>query len=86
MLVKTGQLAQRAGVLPSKIRFYVREGILLPTNHTAGGYYLFDEEDAINRLGEIAELQRKDRLTLQEIKDKLGRKPEPDRSNAREVV
>ena len=39
MLIKTGQLAKRAGILPSKVRFYVKEGILQPVDQTPGGYW-----------------------------------------------
>ena len=72
MLIKTGQLAKRAGILPSKVRFYVREGILHPAGQTPGGYFLFDGEKAIERLHEIDTLQSKQRLTLGEIKHHLG--------------
>lgn len=71
MLIKTGQLAQLAGVLPSKIRFYVREGLIQPSGLTAGGYCLFEERCAPDRLREIARLQTADRLTVEEIKGKL---------------
>jgi DNA-binding transcriptional MerR regulator len=71
MLIKTGQLAKRAGILPSKVQFYVREGILLPVNHTPGGYCLFDGTAAIERLREIDDLQSRKRLTIREIKQKL---------------
>ena len=71
MLLKTGQLARRAGVLPSKIRYYVREGILFPASQTPGGYCLFDGAEAMERLREIHELQSNQRLTIQEIKQKL---------------
>ena len=36
MLIKTGQLAKLAGVLPSKIRFYVREGLIQPSDLQLG--------------------------------------------------
>ncbi|MXY44326.1 MAG: MerR family transcriptional regulator [Dehalococcoidia bacterium] len=72
MLIKTGQLAKGAGILPSKVRFYVREGILIPVDQTPGGYCLFDGAAAIERLREIDELQSKERLTIQEIKQRLG--------------
>ena len=72
MLIKTGQLAKRAGILPSKVRFYVREGILHPVSQTPGGYCLFDGQEAIERLREIDALQSKQRLTLGEIKQHLG--------------
>ena len=74
MLIKTGQLAKRAGILPSKIRFYVyvREGILHPVSQAPGGYCLFDGQEAIERLREIEELQSTHRLTIREIKQELG--------------
>ena len=71
MLIKTGQLAKLAGVLPSKIRFYVKEGLLQPCDLTAGGYCLFEEKRALQRLWQIAHLQSADRLTIEEIKDEL---------------
>ena len=71
MLIKTGQLAKRAGILPSKVRFYVREGILLPVGQTPGGYFLFDGQEALERLREIDTLQSNQRLTLGEIKRHL---------------
>ncbi len=71
MLIKTGQLAKLAGVLPSKIRFYVREGLIQPSDLTAGGYCLFDEKCALDRLREISHLQTADRLTIEEIKGRL---------------
>lgn len=71
MLIKTGQLAKLAGVLPSKIRFYVREGLIQPSDLTAGGYCLFDEKCALDRLREIAHFQTADRLTIEEIKGRL---------------
>ena len=57
ILVKTGQLAERAGVFPSKVRFYVQEGLLHPVDQTPGGYFLFDESDALDRLRLIEKLK-----------------------------
>ena len=72
-MLKTGQLAMRAGILPSKVRFYVKEGLLKPASLTAGGYYLFDEQEALARIGWISHLQTQERRTLSEIKDTLSR-------------
>lgn len=36
-LVRIGYLAKKIGVLPSKIRFYVNQGLLLPEDRTTGG-------------------------------------------------
>lgn len=71
-LVKTGELAKRAGVLPSKIRFYVQEGLLHPLGQTPGGYRLFDECQALERLELIEELKVQHRLKLSEIKERLA--------------
>ena len=70
-LVKTGNLAKRAGVLCSTIRFYVKLGLLAPLDHTPGGYHLFDESEALNRLHVIRQLKEKERLTLAEITERL---------------
>jgi DNA-binding transcriptional MerR regulator len=71
ILVKTGELAKQAGVLPSTIRFYVQEGLLHPIDQTPGGYRLFDQYQALERFRMIEELQTKERLTLTEIKERL---------------
>lgn len=70
-LVKIGQLAKLAGVLPSKIRYYVQEGLLSPVDRTRGGYYLFDESKSLDRLRLIDELRLRERLSLTEIKERL---------------
>ena len=72
VLIKTGQLANRVGVLPSKIRFYVKEGLLNPKDYTPGGYYLFDESAAVRQLELISKLKREQRLTISEIKKELA--------------
>lgn len=70
-LVKIGQLAKLAGIFPSKIRYYVQEGLLSSVDRTRGGYYLFDESKSLDRLRLIDELQRRERLSLTEIKERL---------------
>ncbi len=71
-LVKVGVLAQEAGVLPSKIRYYVREGLLEPVDQTQGGYLLFAKRAALGRLRLIDRLQREKRLTIAEIREHLA--------------
>lgn len=75
-LVKIGQLAKLAGILPSKIRYYVQEGLLNPVDRTRGGYYLFDESQALDRLKFIDGLKNEDRLSLTEIKERLNSRME----------
>ncbi len=71
-LVKIGRLAKKANILPSKIRFYVQEGLLEIADRTNGGYYLFDEQSALKRLKLIEKLQNKKRLRLHEIREELN--------------
>jgi MerR family Zn(II)-responsive transcriptional regulator of zntA len=71
-LIKIGQLAKIAQVLPSKIRFYVKEGLIKPVDRTNGGYYLFDKQSALERLKLIEKLQKDERLRLHEIREKLN--------------
>ena len=72
-LVKIGELAKLAGVLPSTIDFYVNNSLLKSADRSQGDYRLFDEEASLKRIREIKSLQRKKRLTIQEIKERLRR-------------
>ena len=71
MLIKTGQSVKLADALSSKIRFYVKEGLLQPSGLAAGDCCLFDEKGALNRIRQIAHLQTAERKTIGEIKDKI---------------
>ena len=57
-LIKIGQLAKIVQVLPSKIRFYIKEGLLEPVGRTNGGYYLFNKQTTLQRLKLIEKLQK----------------------------
>lgn len=69
-IMKIGELAKRADISTSTINYYVREGLIKPAGITPGGYRIFDEA-AIIRLRQIARLKEQ-RLTLHEIKERLG--------------
>lgn len=71
-LLKIGQLAKLAGVLPSTIHFYTQEGILKPAGWTRGGYRLYAKEETLRTLEKINYLQVKKRLTIKEIKRVLS--------------
>ena len=75
-LVKIGQLAKLAGILPSKVRYYVQEGLIDPVDRTKGGYFLFDKSQALGRLKLIDELKNKNRLSLAEIKERMNSRME----------
>lgn len=72
--VKSGELAKKAGVLPSTIDYYTRNGLLEISGRTQGGYRLYNETEALKRLKEIKKLQEEKRLTIEEIKKELGTK------------
>lgn len=69
--IKIGELARLHSVLPSTINFYTREGILKPSAFSQGGYRLYDRKRATDTLRQIDYLQRKKRLSIQEIKKVL---------------
>lgn len=70
-LLKIGQLASLAGVLPSTIHFYTQQGILKPAGWSRGGYRLYHQDETLRTLEKIEYLQVKKRLTIEEIKKVL---------------
>ena len=70
-LIKIGKLAKEAGVRPSKIRFYVREHLIHPADHTQAGYQLFDQQLSLHLLRHIQHMQEHERLTIPEIRERL---------------
>jgi DNA-binding transcriptional MerR regulator len=76
-LKRVSDLAQQYGVLPSQIRYYIKEGLLSPSDRTPGGHFLFDEEQE-QRLQKVFELKEK-RYRIKEIRDILnGSEPSDD--------
>ncbi len=61
------ELAARAGVAPSTVRFYERAGLLSPARRAANGYRVFDE----SALDELAFVSRAKRIgmSLEDIAD-----------------
>ena len=47
-LYRTGQFARRAGVSVRTLRFYDKERLLTPTQHSDAGYRLYADEDLVN--------------------------------------
>lgn len=68
--VRIGKLAKDAGVLPSTVRYYVKEGLLQVVDHTLGGFFLFDRGVALKRIEHIQALKAK-RFTLAEIREQF---------------
>ena len=66
-LLKIGEMAKLAGVLPSTIRYYTEIGLVEPAGTTPGGQKLYDKEDTLSRVRIIKNIE-KQRLPLQKIK------------------
>ena len=72
-LLKIGELAKAAGETIPTVRYWTKEGFLEVAKYTEGGYQLYDSSQ-IDRAKEVRYLQDEQRLTLGEIKEKLGTK------------
>lgn len=70
--VTIGKLSRGANVLPSTVRFYVKQGLLEVVDQTPGGFMLFELNSALERLERIRTLQGQERLTLAEIRERLA--------------
>jgi len=69
-LLRIGQLAKQTGELITTIRFWTKEGLLVVKEYSQGGYRLY-EPSMIERAKEIRKLQSEERLTINEIKEKI---------------
>lgn len=78
-LVRIGKLAKEAGVRPSKIRFYVKEKLLYPATRTEARYQLFDRQRTLHLLRRIQQMQDDERLTITEIRERLGQLGEDEK-------
>lgn len=70
-LLRIGELAKETGETLHTIRHWTEKGLLEVTEHTEAGYQLFDRS-MIERIKKIRRLQKEERLTIAEIKRKLG--------------
>ena len=70
-LLKIGELAKAAAETVATIRYWTKEGFLKIAKYSQGGYQLYDSSQ-IDRAKEVRYLQDEQRLTLGEIKEKLG--------------
>lgn len=69
-LLKIGDLANQTNELVSTIRYWTNQGLLDVNSLTKGGFYLYDSS-MIDRVKIIRSLQKNDRLTVEEIREKL---------------
>ncbi len=72
-MLAIGELAERAGVSTSSLRFYEREGLISSTR-TSGGQRRY-HRDALRRVAFVRAAQRVG-LTLEEIKQSLASLPD----------
>jgi len=70
-LMKVGEIAEEAGVMPSTVKFYTDEGLLEVAERTAGGYRLYDRDKTIRRVIAIRQMTAR-RLSLSELKPELN--------------
>ena len=82
-LLQVGQLAKLAGVSSDTLRFYEKEGLLLPITRSDSGYRLYDQS-AIGRIGFILKAKRLG-LTLDEIHELLDIRLEANKHSCAEV-
>lgn len=66
-LLKIGEMAKLAGVLPSTIRYYTEIGLVEPAGTTPGGQRLYDKEDTLGRIRMIKNIEKQS-LPLYTIK------------------
>ena len=69
-LLRISEVAQKAGVLSSTIRYYTDMGIILTGGETRGGHRLYDEEATLNAIRKIQFLNKQG-LTIEQIKKDL---------------
>lgn len=70
-LLKIGELAKATGETAPTLRYWTQQGLLSVVGYTTGGYQLYSSA-MIERIQLIRSLQQTQRLTLDEIKQRLG--------------
>ncbi|MBD3271133.1 MAG: response regulator [Elusimicrobia bacterium] len=69
--LKSGEIAQKAGILTSKLAYYTSLGLVQVARHTEGGQKLYAEEDTLVQLKRIEKLNTRG-FSLEEIKNRIG--------------
>jgi Fic family protein len=72
-LLRIGEVAKETRETLHTIRHWTQEGLLEVSEHTESGYQLFDRS-MIERIREIRRLQKEERLSIDEIRNKLESK------------
>jgi Fic family protein len=70
--LRIGELSKATGETIHTLHFWIKDGLIEAAKRTEGGYQLFDQK-AVEKIKEIRSLQKNQRLTLSEIKQKLSK-------------
>jgi len=70
-LLKVGELAKKAGINPSTVRYYTNIGLLPVATETRSGYKLYDSATALSRISIIKQMNGT-KPSLSDIKSKLN--------------
>jgi len=70
--LRIGELSKQTGETIHTLHFWIKEGLIEAEKRTEGGYQLFDKK-VVEIVKEIRSLQKNQRLTLSEIKQKMTR-------------
>ncbi len=69
-LLKIGEVASGAGVPIPTVRYYVSEGLIEPIKRSKGNFMMF-EPGVVETIKKIRKLQKDERLSIAEIKERL---------------
>ncbi len=70
-LLRISDIARKAGVLSSTVRYYTDMGLLNTSGETRGGHRLYDEEEILDTIRKIQFLNKQG-LTIDQIKKDIG--------------
>jgi len=70
-LLTIGKVAKETGELVTTIRYWLTTGLLEVAERTPAGYQLFDR-GMVEKGRNIRQLQKEERLTLNEIKERIN--------------
>ena len=70
-LLTIGKVAKETGELATTIRYWLTTGLLEVAERTPAGYQLFDR-GMVEKGRNIRQLQKEERLTLNEIKERIN--------------
>ncbi len=82
-MLKIGELSKLANISQDTLRFYEKNGLILPSSRNAAGYRLYSHED-VHRIGFILSAKEVG-FTLSEIHELLALEVSKDRASCYDV-